>query len=192
MSDFPETVFVHQTSSQTGDVEAGPYSSFWPGSSVRGDFAPIRIGKGTSIQDCCVLHSTPSDEVHVGDFVTVGHGAVLHGCTVEDSCIIGMNATVLDRAVIGRGSMVAAGAVVTEGTEVPPGSFVSGVPARVKPGKQGQEDRIRAGAMAYIALAVNYLEGSQTLDNQALLEKMAEVEKIIKETGQGNNEKRRF
>ncbi|MFW5930455.1 MAG: gamma carbonic anhydrase family protein, partial [Desulfosalsimonas sp.] len=92
MPEFHETILVHETSSQMGDVKIGPYSSLWPGSSIRGDFSPIRIGKGTSIQDCCVLHSTPSDEVHVGDFVTVGHGAVLHGCTVEDNCIIGMNA----------------------------------------------------------------------------------------------------
>ncbi|MFW6080528.1 MAG: gamma carbonic anhydrase family protein [Desulfosalsimonas sp.] len=182
MNDFPETVYVHETSSQMGDVQVGPYSSLWPGSSVRGDFSPIRIGRGTSIQDCCVLHSTPSDEVNVGDFVTVGHGAVLHGCTVEDSCIIGMNATVLDRAVIGEGSIVAAGAVVRENTQVPPGSFVSGVPARIKQGKDGQKERIRAGAMAYIALALNYLEGSQTLGRDALINKIGEVGQMLGET----------
>lgn len=181
MPEIPDTVFVHPTASQMGNVEIGEYSSLWPGSSIRGDFSPIRIGRGTSIQDCCVLHSTPSDEVRVGDFVTVGHGAVLHGCTIEDNCIIGMNATVLDKSVIGRGSIVAAGAVVTEGTQVPAGSFVSGVPARVKQGKDGQEDRIRAGAMAYIALAQNYLEGNQTLDQDALMNKMGEVQKMLGE-----------
>src|SRR6056297_3481381 len=105
MRDFSETVYVHQSASLMGDVGVGEYASFWPGASVRGDFSPIRIGRGTSIQDCCVLHSTPLDSVTVGNFVTVGHGAVLHGCTVGDACIIGMNATVLDRSVIGEGSI---------------------------------------------------------------------------------------
>lgn len=181
MRKFPDSVFVHETASQMGDVEAGEYASFWPGSSVRGDFSPIRIGKGTSIQDCSVLHSTPTDSVVVGDFVTVGHGAVLHACTIEDNCIIGMNATVLDKAVIGKGSIVAAGAVVREGTRVPAGSFVSGVPAQVKPGRQGQEDRIKAGAMAYIALAQNYRQGKQTLGAEDLVNKMADIQKMLGE-----------
>ncbi len=181
MPEFPATVYNDQTASQKGDVQVGQYSSLWPGSSIRGDFSPIRIGKGSSIQDCCVLHSTPVDEVRVGDFVTVGHGAVLHGCTVEDNCMIGMNATVLDKSVIGKGSVVAAGAVVKEGTRVPAGSFVSGVPAQIREGRQGQEDRIRAGAMAYIALAQNYLEGRQTIDPETLGEKMDEIRKLLDE-----------
>ncbi|MFO8055883.1 MAG: gamma carbonic anhydrase family protein [bacterium] len=182
MVKIAETVFVHPDSSQAGDVEVGEYSSLWPSSSIRGDFSPIRVGKGTSIQDCCVLHSTPSDGVEVGDFVTVGHGAVLHGCTVEDNCIIGMNATVLDKARIGRGSIVAAGAVVKEGTEVPPGSFVAGLPAQVKPGKEGQEQRIKAGALSYVALAQNYLEGNQTIEPDALMRRMGEVKDKLGES----------
>lgn len=179
MASIPDTVYMHETASCMGDVSVGEYSSLWPASSIRGDFSPIAIGRGTSIQDCCVLHSTPTNSVTVGDFVTIGHGAVLHGCTVEDYCMVGMNATVLDGAVIGRGSIIAAGAVVREGTKVPPGSFVAGLPASIKPGKLGQEDRIKAGVLAYIALAQHYLEGNQSIDSQALLEKMGEVSRNI-------------
>ncbi|MFP3980132.1 MAG: gamma carbonic anhydrase family protein [Desulfobacterales bacterium] len=182
MSGFPATVYNDPAASQRGDVQVGQYSSFWPGSSVRGDFSPIRIGKGSSIQDCCVLHSTPADEIRVGDFVTVGHGAVLHGCIVEDNCVIGMNATVLDKSVIGKGSVVAAGAVVKESSRVPAGSFVSGVPAQIRAGRQGQEERIRAGAMAYIALAQNYIAGRQRLDPETLGEKMDEIRKLLAES----------
>lgn len=179
MASIPDTVYMHETASCMGDVAVGEYSSLWPASSIRGDFSPIAIGRGTSIQDCCVLHSTPTNGVTVGDFVTVGHGAILHGCTIEDYCMVGMNATVLDGALIGRGSIIAAGAVVREGTQVPPGSFVAGLPASIKPGKEGQEDRIKAGVLAYIALAQHYLAGSQSIDPQALLEKMGEVSRNI-------------
>ncbi len=179
MADFQDTVFLHPAASLLGSVTIGEYSSVWPGASVRGDFSPVRIGRGTSIQDCCVIHTTPADPVDVGDLVTIGHGAVLHGCTVEDCCLIGMNSTVLDKAKIGRGSVVAAGAVVKEGTQVPPGSFVAGMPAEAKPGKKGQEQWIREGASAYIALARNYLEGGETIDPETLEHKIKEIEKDI-------------
>ena len=112
--DFPDTAFVHPASSQTGEVSVGEYSSLWPSSSIRGDFNFIKIGKFSSVQDCCVLHATPYYSVTVGDFVTIGHGAVLHACVIEDECVSGMHATVLDGAVIGKGSIVAPGAVVRE------------------------------------------------------------------------------
>jgi carbonic anhydrase/acetyltransferase-like protein (isoleucine patch superfamily) len=179
MSVIPDTAYVHPLASQMGDVEIGDYASLWPGSSIRGDFSPIRVGVGTSIQDCCVLHSTPTDRVRVGNYVTVGHGAVLHGCTVEDECIIGMNATLLDRSVIGRGSIIAAGAVITAGTQVPPGSFAAGVPAEIKPGRPGQEDRTRASALAYIALSQNYKKGGQSITPEELIEKIKEVEEAM-------------
>jgi len=179
MPELPESVFVHALATQMGDVQIGEYASFWPGSSVRGDFSPIRIGIGTSIQDCCVLHSTPSDGIQIGNFVTVGHGAVLHGCTIEDNCVIGINATVLDKSTIGQGSIVAAGAVVKEGTQVPPGSFVAGLPAEIKPGRPGQEDWIKSGALAYIALAQNYLDGRQCMDPETLTRKIGEIEERL-------------
>lgn len=179
MPEKPDTVYIHALASLMGNVQMGEYASFWPGASVRGDFSPITIGTGSSIQDCCVLHTTPVDGIHIGSFVTVGHGAVLHGCTIEDNCVIGMNATVLDKCVIGQGSIVAAGAVVKEGTRVPPGSFVAGLPAEVKPGREGQEDWIKAGALAYMALAQNYLAGRQEIDPETLGRKTAEIEKKL-------------
>ena len=115
-----------------------------------------------------MLHAAPDMPVIVGDYVTLGHGVVLHACTIEDFCVIGMNATVLDRAVVGRGSIVAAGTVVTAGTEVPPESLVKGVPGRVKPGKPGQVEWIREGVMTYYELAKKYLDGKECIDPQEL------------------------
>lgn len=174
---FDASVYVHPTAVQTGRVTAGKHSSFWPASAVRGDFDAITIGSHTSVQDCAVLHAAPGRPVRVGDYVTVGHGAVLHGCTVEDNVIVGMNATVLDNAVVGRGSIIAAGAVVTPGTKVPPGSLVVGVPGTVKPGKPGQEGMNKAGALSYCALALNYLRGQDTLAPEEMGKNLAELEK---------------
>ena len=115
-----------------GDVTIGEQSNIWYNAVLRGDQEKITVGKATTIQDCCVLHGDAGCDVVVGDYVTVGHGAVLHGCTVEDNCLIGMNAVVLDHAVIGEGSIVGAGAVVASGTVVPPRSRVVGVPGKVK------------------------------------------------------------
>lgn len=172
------SVFVHPTSVQHGEVAIGEFSSLWPGCSLRGDFAPIRIGRFTSVQDGCVLHAAPLAPVTVGNFVTVGHAAVLHGCTVEDLCMIGMNATVLDHAVIGRGTIVAAGAVVKERTKVPPGSFVVGVPAEVRPGRPDQEEVIRLGAVSYAVLAQTYLNGRDTISPEELMRRMEDLKKI--------------
>lgn len=122
-----------------GDVTIGEQSNIWYNAVLRGDQEKITVGKATTIQDCCVLHGDAGCDVVVGDYVTVGHGAVLHGCTVEDNCLIGMNAVVLDHAVIGEGSIVGAGAVVASGTVVPP----------QKPGggraRQGEENPHRRG-----------------------------------------------
>jgi carbonic anhydrase/acetyltransferase-like protein (isoleucine patch superfamily) len=176
---FPETVYVHPLSAQLGEVTVGEYSSLWPASSLRGDFAPITIGRYTSIQDACAVHAAPGAPTRIGDFVTVGHGAVVHACTVEDNCIIGMNATVLDRAVIGRGSIVAAGAVVREGTVAPPGSFLAGVPAEIRPGRPGQEELIRQGAISYAAMAANYRAGKETIRGEELVEGMKRIEERL-------------
>ena len=114
-----------------GDVTIDEQANIWY-NVLRGDQESITVGKATSVQDNCVLHGDAGCNVVVGQYVTVGHGAVLHGCTVEDNCLIGMNAVVLDHAVIGAGSIVGAGAVVAAGTIVPPKSLVVGVPGKVK------------------------------------------------------------
>lgn len=115
-----------------GDVTIGEDSSVWFNAVIRGDCAAIRIGRGTNIQDNGVLHADPGFDCTLGDGVTVGHGAIVHGATVGDNTVIGMNAVVQNGAVVGADSIIAVGAVVLEGMEIPPGSLAAGVPARVK------------------------------------------------------------
>ncbi len=140
----------------------GAGSSIWYGTVVRGDLEPIRIGDATSIQDNSVIHITHGvSGTVVGNRVTVGHNVILHACTVEDDCIIGMGSIVLDRARIGRGSIVGAGALVTPGTDIPPGSMVMGSPARVKrPLTDDERERIAGSAAHYVELARTYRESA--------------------------------
>ncbi len=114
-----------------GKVELKAGSSVWYNATLRGDLAPIIVGRYSNVQDNAVLHVADDLPCKVGNYVTVGHGAILHACTVENECLIGMHATVLDGAVIGKQSIVGAGALVTKGTVVPAGSLVLGVPAKV-------------------------------------------------------------
>jgi len=155
-----DDVLVAELAAVIGDVEIGAGSSIWYGTVVRGDVMPIRIGAAVSIQDNSVVHVT--SEVAgtvVGDRVTVGHRVVLHACTIDDDCLIGMGSVILDRAHIGSGSVVGAGAVVTPGTVIPPGSLVVGAPARVKrPVSDGERAWIASSAEHYVALARTYLD----------------------------------
>ncbi len=115
----------------TGDVALAEDASVWFCAVLRADTAPIRVGRRTNIQDGCVLHVNEGEPCVLGDDVTVGHGAVVHAATIEDSCLIGINATVLSRAHIGKECVVAAGALIPEDREIPPGSLVMGVPGKV-------------------------------------------------------------
>jgi carbonic anhydrase/acetyltransferase-like protein (isoleucine patch superfamily) len=110
-----------------GDVTIGEMSSVWYNAVIRGDIGAITIGKYSNVQDNCVVHSPAV----IGDYVTVGHAAVVHACNINDSCLIGMNSTILDEAMINSNSIVAAGAMVTQGKEFPEGSLIMGLPARV-------------------------------------------------------------
>ena len=114
-----------------GDVEVGAESSIWYAAVVRGDMAPIRIGSQTNLQDGTIAHVDDEVPCTIGDRVGVGHRVILHGCTVEDDCLIGMGSILLNRVLVGRGSLIAAGSLLTEGMEVPPGSLVMGMPAKV-------------------------------------------------------------
>ncbi|MDQ0936052.1 gamma carbonic anhydrase family protein [Streptomyces turgidiscabies] len=127
-----EDVFVAPTSSVIGDVTLRAGASVWYGAVLRGDVERISVGARSNIQDNCTLHADLGFPVTIGERVSVGHNAVVHGATVEDDCLIGMGATVLNGAVIGAGSLVAAQALVPQGMEVPPGSLVAGVPAKVR------------------------------------------------------------
>lgn len=142
-----------------GDVRVGPQASVWFGSVLRGDLHFIEVGAATNIQDLCVLHVTEEYPCRVGAGVTVGHRAILHGCVVEDRCLIGMGAIVLDGAVIGEGSVVGAGCVVTEGSQIPPGSLVLGVPGRVRRSLAARESPAEALASDYLGYAREHREG---------------------------------
>ncbi len=149
-----ESVFVAPTASIIGNASLARDSSAFYGVSVRADTAAITVGEGSNLQDNVVLHADPGFPCTVGERVSVGHAAVVHGCTVEDDCLIGMGATVLNGAVIGAGSLVAAGAVVLEGTVVPPRSLVAGVPGKVRRELTEEEyDGVRANAARYRELA---------------------------------------
>jgi len=126
------TAFVAPTASVIGGVTLGAGASVWYGAVVRGDVEAISVGASSNVQDNCTLHADPGFPVTVGERVSIGHNAVVHGATVEDDCLIGMGATVLNGAVIGAGSLVAAQALVPQGMRVPPGSLVAGVPAKVR------------------------------------------------------------
>ncbi|BCW18501.1 gamma carbonic anhydrase family protein [Arthrobacter sp. NtRootA9] len=154
-----ESSFVAPSASIIGNATLGQDASAFYGVSVRADTAAITVGAGSNLQDNVVLHADPGFPCTVGERVSVGHAAVVHGCTVEDDCLIGMGATVLNGAVIGTGSLVAAGAVVLEGTVVPPRSLVAGVPAKVRRELTDEEfDGVRANASRYVELAAKHRE----------------------------------
>ncbi|MDI6819022.1 MAG: gamma carbonic anhydrase family protein [Methanothermobacter thermautotrophicus] len=137
-----------------GDVRIGDGSSVWYNAVLRGDLEPIEIGRCSNIQDNCVVHTSRGYPVMVGDCVSVGHAAVLHGCIVADNVLIGMNSTILNGAVIGENSIVGAGAVVTSGKEFPPGSLIIGTPARAVRELSDEEiESIRDNARRYALLA---------------------------------------
>ncbi|MFG2515200.1 gamma carbonic anhydrase family protein [Streptomyces sp. NPDC048584] len=127
-----EDAFVAPTASVIGDVTLGAGASVWYGAVLRGDVERIFVGASSNVQDNCTLHADPGFPVSVGERVSIGHNAVVHGATVGDDCLIGMGATVLNGAVIGAGSLVAAQALVPQGMVVPAGSLVAGVPAKVR------------------------------------------------------------
>jgi carbonic anhydrase/acetyltransferase-like protein (isoleucine patch superfamily) len=140
-----------------GDVTIGAESSVWFNAVLRGDVEAIRIGRGTNIQDLSMLHADAGFPCVIGDRVTVGHLAIVHGATIEDDVMIGMRSVVMNGARIGAGSIVAVGAVVTEGVQVPPGSLVVGLPGKVKrPVTEADKELIRHAAEHYVQQAKTY------------------------------------
>ena len=136
------TAFIDVSAQVIGDVHVGAESSIWMNAVVRGDVNQIRIGSRTNLQDLTLVHvMRTTHPTVIGSEVTVGHSAVLHGCTIEDRCLIGMGVILLNGCRIGTGSIVAAGALVPEGTIVPPGSMVMGMPAKVRRQLTAQEDQ---------------------------------------------------
>jgi carbonic anhydrase/acetyltransferase-like protein (isoleucine patch superfamily) len=155
--------FVAATAVLIGDVELAENVSIWYGASLRGDVNYIRIGENSNVQDCAVVHVTKGQfPTHIGRNVTIGHGAVVHGCTIEDHCLIGMNATILDDVEVGEGSIIAANALVPMGMKIPPRSLVAGVPAKVK-------KELTANDVEFIdSFAENYLEEKEVYLNEGI------------------------
>ncbi len=142
-----------------GKVVVGERSSIWPGAVLRGDTDLIEVGAETSIQDGSILHTDEGIVLKIGNRVTVGHAVVLHGCIVEDECLIGIGATVLNNAKIGKGAVIAAGALVPEGMEVPAGMLAMGVPAKVRREVSAEERaRFSSGVDHYVEKSQRYLK----------------------------------
>ena len=131
--------FIADSADIIGNVELSDHASVWFQVVIRGDIEPIFIGRETNIQDLSMLHTSEEFPLHVGDGVTIGHSVTLHGCTVEDNCLIGMGSTVLDGAVIGKNSVVAAGSLVPPGKKYPEGKLIRGNPAVVVRDLSAQE-----------------------------------------------------
>ncbi len=150
-----ESAFVSEAAYVIGDVEIGENSGVFPGAVIRGDFAHIKIGKNTMIEDNCVIHT--GMPIEIGDNVTIGHGVVVHGKKIGNNNLIGNNATILDNAVIGNFCMIGAGSLVSPGMEIPDESLVMGIPARIK-GKITpiQRQRLTGGSQAYLELVKLY------------------------------------
>ncbi len=161
----PASCYVDPSAQVIGDVVLGEHASIWMNAVVRGDVHSIRIGTNSNVQDCAVLHGMRNMyPVHVGEWVTIGHNATVHGCVVEDCCLIGMGARVLNGARIGEGSIIAAGAVIPEKMVIPPRSLVAGVPGKIRR-TLGDEDRelILKYAKNYLDYTTIYLAETASL-----------------------------
>ena len=153
------TAYIDDSAQVIGDVEIGEESSVWMAVVIRGDVHRIRIGRRSNVQDGTIVHvMKDTHATTIGDDVTIGHAAVVHGCTIEDRCLIGMGAILLNGAVIGTGSIVAAGSLVVEGMQVPPRSLVMGSPAKVKrPLTDAEVDEIQMYADRYVKYRLDYM-----------------------------------
>lgn len=157
---IPSSCYIDCSAQILGDVELGEHSSVWMNAVLRGDVHSIRVGSNSNVQDCAVLHGMRNlCPVIVGDWVTIGHNATVHGCVIQDACLIGMGASILNHAVIGEGSIIAAGAVVPEHTVVPPNTLWAGVPARERRRLDPAErETILQYARNYLDYTKTYLE----------------------------------
>ena len=156
------SAFVADNATVLGEVKIGEQSSVWFGAVIRGDTAAVTIGERSNIQDLCVLHADPGYPCKVGDDVTIGHAAVVHGATIGDGAMIGIRAVVLNGAKIGAGAIVGAGAVVTEDTEIPPGHLAVGVPAKViRELSTENVQRTKHAAGHYVQASAEYRQSSE-------------------------------
>lgn len=154
MSFIHRSVKIFEGAKIIKDVEIDEDSSIWYNAVIRGDMSPIKIGKCSNVQDNCVIHSSHAYPVRIGNHVSVGHAAVLHGCEIGDNSLIGINSTILNGAMVSKNSIVAAGAVVTEGKSFEEGSLIVGVPANARRKLSYEEvDSIKENAIRYMKVA---------------------------------------
>ncbi len=153
------TVYIAPGAHIYGKVKIGAHSSVWDGAVIRGDMAPVEIGENTSIQENAVVHVDTDVPTLIGNNVTVGHGAVVHGATVGDYCIVAIQSVLLNNSRIGEYSIIGAGAIVMENRAIPAGSVVFGIPGKVmKQTTDVMKEEIRLNAQAYVALGAAYLQ----------------------------------
>jgi carbonic anhydrase/acetyltransferase-like protein (isoleucine patch superfamily) len=161
-----ETAFISPGAHVIGQTKLGEQASVWFGTTIRGDNAPIEVGARSNIQENSVLHVDPGNAIVIGDDVTVGHQAMLHGCTIGDGSLIGIQAVVLNGAKIGKGCLVGAGSLVTEGKEFPDNVLILGSPAKVaRELTEKDVERLKMSAASYVARAAQYREHLTALDN---------------------------
>jgi carbonic anhydrase/acetyltransferase-like protein (isoleucine patch superfamily) len=161
----PDSAWIAPSAELIGDVRLGEEASIWFGAVIRGDNTPILIGGRTNVQEGTVMHSDAGAPLSIGEGVTIGHQAMLHGCTIGDGVLIGMGATVLNGAVIGEGCLVGAGALVTEGKSFPPHTLIVGAPAKaVRVLDDEAVARLKASAAGYVAKAKAYKAGLKRVD----------------------------
>lgn len=152
-----DSVYIADSADVVGDVTIGKDSSVWNHATVRGDRAPVVIGEGSNVQDNAVLHVETDLPVVVGDYVTIGHSAIVHGCSVGDHTLVGMGAIIMNGAKVGRDCVIGAGALVTENSEIPDGSLVVGVPGKViKQVSDAQKAEFKKNALEYVEEAKQY------------------------------------
>ena len=153
------SAFIDDSAQVIGDVEIGEDSSVWMCVVIRGDVNRIRIGRRSNVQDGTIVHvMKDTHPTAIGDNVTIGHGAVVHGCTIEDQCLVGMGAILLNGVVVGSGSIIAAGTLLPEGTQVPPRSLVMGSPGKVRRTLSDADlDEIQMYADRYVGYRLDYL-----------------------------------
>jgi carbonic anhydrase/acetyltransferase-like protein (isoleucine patch superfamily) len=154
------TAFIHSRAFVCGDVTLGARVSVWPSAVIRGDTAPITIGEDSNVQDGTILHVDRGVPCTIGARVAIGHGAIVHGATVGDDCMIAMGAILLNRVSVGAGSIVGAGALCPEGMQIPPGSLVVGLPGKiVRQVTEAERVRIRKTVESYVHLQSRHRAG---------------------------------
>ena len=159
------SAYIADAATLIGSVVVGDRVSFWTGSSARGDNETITLGAGSNVQEGAVLHADPGFPLVIGERVTVGHQAMLHGCTIGDGTLIGIQAVVMNGAVIGRNCLVGAGAIVTEGKSFPERSLIIGAPAKLaRPLRDEEVEGLERAAAGYVERAVHFRAKLQRVD----------------------------